>query len=479
MTLLDLIEQKSSNLALIDYDEKKEYSWDDLKDLSTELENSLSTVREKVLLLCPTQSAQFFAVLICCWRLGILPILVGDQTTASEFKRLFRTIGVDHPDSFWCDGLSGTTINQTSARVLNVNTKQESPGENLVYPKIGVNTPALGLMTSGTSAAPKVVVFSHSNLVASAIVENQNDLHFSKGPILNLRPPFTSGGLNSIWSCILGGAPLIISEKLRRRPLARSFAQLLADLKVDLAILSPAYIQALASQSYNSVLAKQPTDLYFGGMSLPQKTAKWLMTHNLIPWMRYGMTEIGHVIAKICLTDSFYKSNAPNEVGRPYQGVLVDVRNQFLSFQSPGIADFQFLNGQRIPLISSDWWVSDDRGRLAPDGSILLEGREHQIIAVRGFRFHAGEVQELLVNSGLVHQAIILGLPDPLDGQTPIAFCIGTNENSPQETEAKLRKILEQNLSPAKRPRKFVFLKDYPLLPNGKVDLQALKGQVS
>lgn len=192
--------------------------------------------------------------------------------------------------------------------------------------------------------------------------------------------------------------------------------------------------------------------------------------------MRYGMTEIGHIVSKTELTDPSVHNIEPNNMGRPYRGIAIRVTDDHLSFQSPGVASFQFVDGQRIPLSEGGWWCSDDRGSLKSDGSILLTGREHEIIAVRGFRFHAGEVQDLIMNSDLIEQAFVLGVSDALDGQTPVAFCVlSSRANDQGHCRRELQKILEKHLSPPKRPKHYIFLEKLPYLPNGKIDLAALK----
>ncbi len=122
-------------------------------------------------------------------------------------------------------------------------------------------------------------------------------------------------------------------------------------------------------------------------------------------------------------------------------------------------------------------YYTGDRGRYLPDGNVLLLGRADDQIKIRGFRVELAEVTSALLACPGVRDAI--ALPLHRDTKPAIAAFIAV-PTAPGEGEGgeAVRACLAAQLPGYMLPERiWVFETQLPLLPNGKVDRNALLAQ--
>jgi acyl-CoA synthetase (AMP-forming)/AMP-acid ligase II len=86
------------------------------------------------------------------------------------------------------------------------------------------------------------------------------------------------------------------------------------------------------------------------------------------------------------------------------------------------------------------------------------------VIVTGGEKVDPVRVEQVLLSTGLVREALILGMVDETWGEVVTACVVG-----PAEIEAALRKACEL-LEPAARPRRYVFVPVMPTNASGKPD---------
>jgi mycobactin peptide synthetase MbtE len=116
-----------------------------------------------------------------------------------------------------------------------------------------------------------------------------------------------------------------------------------------------------------------------------------------------------------------------------------------------------------------------DRGRILADGNLDLLGREDRQIKLNGIRIEPGEIENVLLSSGLVKNALVLFQADDTGQGTLLAFVTGydaaDNARSAEETlKQKLQTVLPVYMTPSR----IISAENFPLLPNGKIDQLAL-----
>ena len=112
------------------------------------------------------------------------------------------------------------------------------------------------------------------------------------------------------------------------------------------------------------------------------------------------------------------------------------------------------------------------------EGDLLFfEGRLDFQIKLHGYRIELGDIESNLHKLGDVQDAVVL--PAMRDGRAEylVAFAIlkvDSRDASDFELSQRLRQELAEHLPDYMVPRKFIFLREFPTTPNGKVDRQKL-----
>ncbi len=113
-----------------------------------------------------------------------------------------------------------------------------------------------------------------------------------------------------------------------------------------------------------------------------------------------------------------------------------------------------------------------DLGRRLPGGAIEHLGRLDHQVKIRGQRIELGEIEARLLSCPGVAKAVVV-VRDDASGERSLAGYVVAAEGS-GPTLTALREHLQEVLPPAMVPAAFAVLDAFPLLPNGKVDRQAL-----
>jgi acyl-CoA synthetase (AMP-forming)/AMP-acid ligase II len=119
-------------------------------------------------------------------------------------------------------------------------------------------------------------------------------------------------------------------------------------------------------------------------------------------------------------------------------------------------------------------YKTGDLGRYLEDGSIEFLGRADDQVQIRGFRVEPGEIETVLAQHPGVRTALVLAQDtgrEP-DQKRLVAYVVPSREPAP--TISELRNFLQQELPLYMLPSAMLRLDALPLLPNGKVDRQAL-----
>ncbi len=474
-TLLSALKENATKIAaqnaIVDIDHNIKINWKELDHLSDQWALWLGQFvnwQEKIVIISQHNFA-FPIALLAAWKAGAVPLLINEEMTEKEFTQVQQDLRLNDPliliDSNFEQEIKSKWAKLTK-RILYY------PAENIKTdgspPRIRSTDIALGLLTSGTTSTPKIIFFTHENLFQGAWIEQNQESWSSDENILNLRPQFSSGGLNTWWPSLIIGCTNYYSEKMRRVPIGRFLIELINRECISLTVLSPSYISTLVQTVDKDLKLNRKTKLYFGGMRLSPNTLKIIKNLGFLPSMRYGMTEVSHIISK---SDPLIGHEIHIPVDN--QGYQVEVVGNKITICSPGTAEYLMKDGHMLQLLSYGKFVTDDRGDMLSSGEIRLIGRDEQTICVNGFRFQTQQVEAILMGSGLLEDCRVLGLNHLSENEKIVVFCLG-DEKRNKDTFVQ---YAQKNLSRYKRPYRYIWLADWPYTTNGKIDLKALKAR--
>lgn len=120
---------------------------------------------------------------------------------------------------------------------------------------------------------------------------------------------------------------------------------------------------------------------------------------------------------------------------------------------------------------------SGDLGYRDRDGYYYISGRIKDVIIRGGANISPSEVERVLATHSGVQDAAVIGAPDRIFGEVPVAFIV--RRHGSQVVEDELIRHVETSLSDFKVPRRYVFLAELPQGKTGKVDKAELKRRLA
>jgi long-chain acyl-CoA synthetase len=122
-----------------------------------------------------------------------------------------------------------------------------------------------------------------------------------------------------------------------------------------------------------------------------------------------------------------------------------------------------------------EWFRTGDLGTADQDGYFFIVDRKKDMIIVNGMNVYPRVIEELLHKHPAVREAAVVGEPDELHGEIPVAF-VGLKEGQ-SATPAELRAYCRDNLGRHEIPRKFNVVPALPRNAAGKVLKRELRKQ--
>jgi acyl-coenzyme A synthetase/AMP-(fatty) acid ligase len=97
------------------------------------------------------------------------------------------------------------------------------------------------------------------------------------------------------------------------------------------------------------------------------------------------------------------------------------------------------------------------------------------MIKSQGYRLSPEEVEDLLIGSGLVHEACAFGVPDPEMGHLVMAVVsLRNGEVSEEEAVEQVREHVIKNGPPYMVPKEIFILDELPKTGSGKIDRKGI-----
>ncbi len=352
----------------------------------------------------------------------------------------------------------------------------DCPDPAIALPAPRHEDPCLILYTSGTTARPKGVIHSHRSMLAMArgvvtglikpgerFVLMTPMLHAS-GLFVVIGPTIFAGGEAVI---LPGYDPgLILDAVERHRCTALVSLPALIRLVVNEQIRKPRDVS-----SVRKMLA--------GGDAVPvalQEDVKRLFGIDVCE--AYAMTEC----CPITVNNPGVRTGS---IGRPAPGVEARICDSSGNDVPDGEIGEILAHGEcccdgywddpaeTANLFRNGWMRSGDLARRDSDGYFWFEGRLKQIIIRGGSNISPLEVEEVLYRHPAVFEAGVVGRPDPIHGEIPVAFV--TVKPEAEVSEHEIQAHARALLADYKVPEKVFFRAELPKGISGKVDRRALR----
>ena len=334
---------------------------------------------------------------------------------------------------------------------------------------------ALVLHTSGTTARPKIVPLTQTNVTASARHIGATLALSPADACLNVMPLFHIHGLiAAVLSSIGAGGAVICTPGFD----ALKFFRWLDEERPSWYTAVPTMHQTILTRAARNAEIIARARLRFirsSSASLPGPVMRQMEEVFGAPLVEsYGMTEAAHQMASNPLAGP----RKPGLVGLAAgpevaimgdDGTILPQRDiGEVVIRGPNVTPGYEANPEaNAKAFHQGWFRTGDQGMLDEDGFLMLTGRLKELINRGGEKVSPLEVDGILSDHPAVAQALCFAIPHAKLGEE-VGAAVVLREGM-ELTERELRDFAAKHLADFKVPRKVVFLPEIPKGATGKL----------
>lgn len=351
------------------------------------------------------------------------------------------------------------------------------PGARISVPA-DADTPMSLIYTSGTTGASKGAVLTQGNFATNGLTLVTAWAITSADRYLATLPLFHVHGLaNGLHCWLFSGCHLRLTERFEHAKAAQWFDEYRPSLFfgvpamfIRLLELPPEVARQIGSRLRLAVSGSAP---------LPAEVhEKFRQLYGSVILERYGMTE-----TLMNIGNPYAGERRPGTVGLPLAHVAVRICDEANAVVPDGTTGEVWVKGPNVcagywrrpdataTAWSDGWFRTGDIGERAADGYVTLQGRRSDLIISGGFNIYPREIEELILEQPGVREATVVGVPDAVRGEVPVAYVV---VDGAVFDEAATVAVLRSQFASFKQPKKFVRVDALPRTALGKVQKRLL-----
>ncbi|KAM3960213.1 uncharacterized protein ACR2FA_005696 [Aphomia sociella] len=294
--------------------------------------------------------------------------------------------------------------------------------------------------SSGTSGFPKGVVLTHRAIVASSQMISMPDI---------LAVLETTATQQSVFTAVIpffhifGFNVLMLSQlyfgcKLVTMPHFKPdlFLQTVSKYKSDVLFLVPPIVMFLAKHpAVKPEYLESVRSIICGAAPLSPADADLVTAKNKNIFFRqgYGLTETCGSISVAKTTDrnhssvGYVLSNSEIKItDLDTKQALGPGKEGEIWFRGPNLMSGYYKNeaATKSDITEDGWYKTGDIGTYDENKYLYLTDRMKELIKVKGFQVAPAELETVIQSHPKVADCAVLGIPDPITGETPKAFLV-------------------------------------------------------
>ncbi|MDK7330308.1 AMP-binding protein [Micrococcus luteus] len=485
----------------------------DRADAAAERLLALGLERDDRVLVVLPNGWQFVVFTIACFRAGIIPVMAlpahrqyelrflgalaearaivtADEIKGFDYQQLIAELRPEIPTLQWALISGAPTDGNLSLEDLLRPGKDPNGARARLDAAAPAGTdPALFLLSGGTTGLPKLITRTHNdyayNIKACSGVAglSQDSVYLVSMPASHNFPLACPGVLGAL---LLGARVVTLPSP---NP-ARAFPAIAAE-----GVTITAVVPAVA-QKWIEYQEEHRTDqlttlqvLQVGGSRMPDEVAR-----KVKPVLGATLQQVfGMAEGLINMT----RRDDPEEVicttqGRPVSAAdeirIVDPLLQDLPDGTPGAI---LTRGPYTPrgyyaapeanaksFEEGGWYASGDIVERRPDGNLIVQGRDKDMINRGGEKISAEEIESLVYQIPGLSIVAAVSMPDPVLGEKVCLYAqmAGGDPLTLEQVQAHLKKA---GIAAYKIPEKVVVVEEIPTTKVGKIDKKALRADIS
>ncbi|GAA2355137.1 non-ribosomal peptide synthetase DhbF [Saccharopolyspora halophila] len=356
----------------------------------------------------------------------------------------------------------------------------EKPQGEPDLPRPALDDAAYVIHTSGSTGTPKGVIVPHRGIGKLLATQTERVGITPDSRVLQFASPSFDVAFWEICMGLLGGGTLVVVPSDRRVP-GEPLAEYARRHRVTHLAIGPSMMGMFPPETE----LPEGATLLCGAEKVPSDLVlRWARGRTMLNC--YGPTEATvNTTLWDCDPDAV-SSSVP--IGVPDPGARVYVLDERLQPTPPGVVGELYVSGLGLahgylqrPGLTAERFVADPFGpagsrmyrtgdlvRWRADGTLDFAGRADDQVKIRGFRIELGEVEAVLTEHPDVSQVAAVVREDSPGEKRLVAYVVGESD------AAALRRHVGESLPDYMVPAAVVFVDALPLMPNGKLDRNAL-----
>lgn len=433
--------------------------------------------------ICTERGISMLIGLLAIMKTGAAYVPIDPDFPKTRIKHILTDTAANY---VLTDSFNSIAINQVN--IINIENPAQFETYSEANPELMPNPNDLAyvIYTSGSTGNPKGVMIEHKSLVDYVFGLNSEVPLSQAGSFALASSLATDLGNTVLFGSLFTGGLLHILDK----DLVSNAAGIHAYFEknsIDCLKIVPSHWNALVWDSKPLLPRKL---LIFGGESLRKEMLEPIRNSDksLTIINHYGPTEttVGKLFHQVDLTQN-YQTIIP--IGKPFPNAKAYILSKQLALCPVGVAGELHLSGPGLAsgylnnaslaaekFIENPWvshellYKTGDLVKYLQSGDIAFIGRVDEQVKVRGYRIEPGEIESVILSSGLLKQAAVLAKEDQNGDKKLVAYLV---KNELFDAE-KLDELLRQSLPEYMIPAQFIELDYLPLMPNGKLNKKLL-----
>lgn len=510
------VQRYSSKIAIIDPEQKKTLTYEQLNKESNKIANALKEYKIKkndIIMTALKNCPEFCTCYIAPRKIGAILLAININMASEEIAQL-----IDHNKPkvivysaiiknviikaletcshkvklvIMADNIEDVELptNHISYEDFISNKSEEEPKQKKqthIYDEV------LRLCTSGTTSLAKCVPINDINEVLTAhdvimhYPMNCNDI------TLNMTPWFHRGGIHSGGPCptfYIGGTVVVL-----RTFKPQKILDWIEEYKITFATGAPANLEMLARAQEKKVrnLSSIHGIITMGAPLTRTDCIRYMekLTPNIFngygttetfwnSFLRpYNLPEAAGSAGYNCLDDEVRIVKISNSKRtEPEDTVIMDGKTQGeIIIRCPEKTTYSYYKNKKMKKekFYKGWMYTGDTGTWNENNLITVCGRIDDMMVVSGENIFPSQVEEAILQNSKVSDCIVTSIPDNIRGQAVVAYIV------PKDLSLTIEEIKEfcnksQFLSIYKRPRYYAFTQKIPKTATGKKQHNLMK----
>ncbi|CRL01182.1 CLUMA_CG014410, isoform A [Clunio marinus] len=340
---------------------------------------------------------------------------------------------------------------------------------------------SLIMCSSGTTGFPKGVQLSQSNLIVTirhtlGHLLTKDNVGDDEIVILGLLPLFHAFGA-AIMICVMatGLGTIVVLPKFEED----TFLDCMQKFQCNVVFMVPPLMVFLAKNEIVDRYDISGLKFILCGAAplskeLEESVKNRLKNPRIVIKQGYGMTEL---TVGVLTQKDIVKPGSVGDVNFGVYAKVVNENNQTLGPFEQGELCFKgtvlmqgYIGDEQATkaTIDEDGWLhTGDIGYFDNDLQFFIVDRIKELIKWKGYQVPPAEIEALLLTHPKIKDCGVIGKPDELAGELPLAFVVRSDESL---SEKDIIKFVYKTASPAKRLHGgVIFVNEIPKNPSGKI----------